>query len=78
MGQGEAAAYAAPGQDIKAYSLLNLTAGVQSADRHWRVELWGKNVTNTYYWTSAVHYSDGIIRLAGMPVTYGVGVHYRY
>jgi iron complex outermembrane receptor protein len=78
FGAEEAAAYAAPGQDIKAYSLLNLTAGVQSADRHWRVELWGKNVTNTYYWTSAVHYSDGIIRLAGMPVTYGVGVHYRY
>jgi outer membrane receptor protein involved in Fe transport len=78
FGAGEAAAYDAPGQDIKAYSLLNLTAGVQSADRHWRVELWGKNVTNTYYWTSAVHYSDGIIRLAGMPATYGVGVHYRY
>lgn len=77
FGAGEAAAYDAPSQDIKAFGLLNLTAGVQ-LDTHWRVELWGKNVTNTYYWTSAIHYSDGIDRLAGMPATYGIGVHYRY
>jgi iron complex outermembrane recepter protein len=78
FGAKEAAAYDAPSQEIKAYSLLNLTAGIQSANNRWRVELWGKNVTNTYYWTTAVHYSDGIIRLAGMPATYGVSVHYRY
>jgi iron complex outermembrane recepter protein len=78
FGAEEAAAYDAPSQEIKAYSLLNLTAGIQSADNRWRVELWGKNVTNTYYWTTAVHYSDGIIRLAGMPATYGVSLHYRY
>jgi iron complex outermembrane receptor protein len=77
FGAEEAAVYGAPSQEIKAYSLLNLSAGLQ-LDKNWRVELWGKNVTNTYYWTTAVHYSDGIVRLAGMPATYGIGLHYRY
>ena len=68
----------APGETVKAYGLLNLTAGVQTADNHWRIELWGRNVTNTYYWNTAVQFGDGIVRLAGMPATYGISVRYRY
>jgi outer membrane receptor protein involved in Fe transport len=68
----------APGETVKAYGLLNLTAGVQTEDNHWRIELWGRNVTNTYYWNTAVQFGDGIVRLAGMPATYGVSVRYRY
>jgi iron complex outermembrane recepter protein len=67
-----------PPVDLKAYGLLNLTAGVASADQHWRAELWGKNVTNTYYWTSAFYVNDTTVRVAGMPTTYGLAVHYRY
>lgn len=78
FGAEQATAVGAPPLIVKAYGLLNLTAGLQSADKHWRVELWGKNVTNTYYWNTAVAVSDSIARLAGMPATYGVSVHYRY
>jgi iron complex outermembrane receptor protein len=67
-----------PSLDIKAYGLLNLTAGVESLDQRWRVELWGKNVTNKYYWTSAFYVNDTTVRVTGLPTTYGIAVHYRY
>jgi iron complex outermembrane recepter protein len=63
---------------INAYGLLDLTAGLETDDGKWRVEFWGRNVTNTYYWNSTVQFGDGIVRLAGMPATYGIGVHFRY
>jgi len=75
------AAFAAtegPPLNIGAYSLLDLSAGVESADRRWRVEAWGKNVTNTYYWTTVFYESDTTVRDAGMPATYGVTLSYRY
>ncbi len=43
-----------------------------------RVELWGRNVTNAYYYTAQVHSLDTYVRYAGMPVTYGVTLSYRY
>jgi outer membrane receptor protein involved in Fe transport len=76
---GDTAAHAeGPSLDNKAYGLLNLTVGVQSDDGHWREELWGKNVTNTYYWNSAFYEFDPVVRYTGMPATYGVTVSYRY
>ena len=75
------AAYAAtegPPLNIAAYSLLDLSAGIQSDDKRWRVEVWGKNVTNTYYWTSVFYESDTVVRDTGMPATYGVTLSYRY
>jgi iron complex outermembrane recepter protein len=63
---------------IKAYDLLDLRAGVETPDGHLRFSLWGRNVTNTYYWTSASHLVDTFTRFTGMPATYGVSVSYRY
>ncbi len=67
-----------PSLDNKAYGLLNLTAGVESVDGHWRVQLWGKNVTNTYYWYTTYYETDTVGRLTGMPATYGISVGFRY
>jgi iron complex outermembrane receptor protein len=72
------AASEGPPVDIKAYGLLDLAAGVESADRRWRVEVWGKNVTDTYYWTTVFYASDTTVRDAGMPATYGVTLSWRY
>lgn len=57
---------------IDSYTLVNLRAGVES-DR-WRVEVWGKNVFDKYYWSTAYPAFDTITRYAGMPATYGVTV----
>ena len=61
---------------VPAYGLLDLRAGV-SRD-HWRFQLWGHNVTNTYYWTAAYHQTDADVRYTGMPATYGATFSYRY
>ena len=67
-----------PAFNIKGYTLLDLRAGVEGDGGRWRASVWGQNVTNAYYWTTASHISDGITRYSGRPVTYGVSVAYRY
>ena len=78
FGSGEAYADGAPPLEIKAYGLLNLAAGIAPANQRWRVEIWAKNATNTYYWTTVNYISDTVAKLAGMPATYGFTVGVRY
>ena len=66
------------GYDIKGYALLDLRAGIASSDGRWNASIWGRNVTDTYYWTSAVRGSDAVVRYAGMPATYGFTVGFNY
>ena len=62
----------------KAYTLLDLRVGIATADGKWRITVWGRNVGDTYYWTSANHILDTTTRYAGMPATYGIAAAYRY
>ncbi len=55
---------------IDSYTLVNLRAGLESD--HWRLEVWGKNVFDKYYWNTAYPAFDTIVRYTGMPATYGV------
>jgi iron complex outermembrane recepter protein len=63
---------------LNSYVLVDLRGGVQSSDSRWQVTLWGRNITDKYYWTNTTLLVDSIARLAGDPVTYGVSVRYRY
>lgn len=63
---------------VRGYALLDLRAGVEAPDGRWRASVWGRNVTNQYYWTTAAHFGDTNVRFAGMPVTYGLSFSYRY
>lgn len=67
-----------PDYKIRGYVLVDLRAGVEAADGKWRASVFGHNVTNQYYWTTADHFTDAITRYAGMPVTYGVSLAYRF
>jgi outer membrane receptor protein involved in Fe transport len=62
----------------KSYALLDLRAGLISSDGHWHIQVFGDNVTNTYYWTGARLTGDSVVRFTGMPMTYGVTVGYKY
>ncbi|HEX3888765.1 MAG TPA: TonB-dependent receptor [Phenylobacterium sp.] len=62
---------------IDAYALLDLRAGVETRDGAWRLSVFGRNVTNAYYWTAANHDLDTTVRFAGMPATWGVRLDYR-
>jgi iron complex outermembrane recepter protein len=54
---------------VPAYTLLDLRVGVTKGN--WTLQFWGRNVTNTWYWTGAYHVNDVLLRYTGMPATFG-------
>ncbi|MBP6031105.1 MAG: TonB-dependent receptor [Sphingobium sp.] len=59
-------------------ALIDLRAGLEREDGSWRVEAFGRNVTNRYYWVNVSHQIDTVTRLSGMPATYGLRATFRY
>ena len=78
FGNASAVAEGNPSLEINSYATLDLRLGVDSADGHWSAQLFGRNVTNRYYWTQATHIYDTAVRFAGMPATYGGSIEYRF
>jgi len=64
--------------DIDAYWLVDARAGVDFANQKYRVQLYGRNITNQYYWTNVSRSLDNTRRYAGMPATYGIQFSVRY
>jgi iron complex outermembrane recepter protein len=62
---------------ISDYNLLNARVGVKAPDDHWSVTLWGRNLTNEYYWNAAFGSNGTYVRMNGMPVTWGVTIAAR-
>lgn len=62
---------------INARTLVDLRAGVETEDGKFRVQLWGRNVFDKYYWNSTFQ-ADTAWRMAGRPATYGISVGWRY
>jgi len=67
-----------PTLNVKAYTLIDLRAGVESQDGVWRLSAWGRNVGDAYYWTTANRNLDTTVRLTGRPATYGASLSYRF
>ncbi|MEZ5481738.1 MAG: TonB-dependent receptor [Porticoccaceae bacterium] len=63
---------------IEDYFTVGARIGYESDDGHLRVMLWGKNITDEYYWNSVIASSEGAGRSAGRPRTYGITVGYKY
>ena len=68
----------APLFKLNDYTVLDFRAGVATADGRWRVTGFVRNATNEYYQTTVVSTSDGISRLAGLPLVAGVTLSWRY
>jgi iron complex outermembrane recepter protein len=64
--------------DIKAYTTLDLRAGVRAPNDAWSVMAYVKNVTNEYYWNSVVNVIDSVMRYTDPPRTWGVALSFRY
>ena len=64
--------------DIDAYWLVDLRAGLEFKDGRYRVQVFGRNVTDAYYWTNVARSVDNIRRYAGPPATYGVQFSVKY
>jgi len=67
-----------PSLKVKAYSLVDLRAGLESQTGTWRLWAWGRNVGDAYYWTAANRNLDTTVRFTGRPATFGVSVSYRF
>jgi outer membrane receptor protein involved in Fe transport len=63
---------------IDGYTTVDLRAGLTSPDAGWRLMLWGKNVTDTHYWTNSLRAFDTIVRYTGRPAEYGVTFNYDF
>lgn len=63
---------------IRAYSLVDIRAGIDLVDRKIRISAFGRNITNKYYWTNAQDSQNTVVRFTGMPVTYGLQLNWRY
>jgi iron complex outermembrane recepter protein len=66
-----------PGFLIPSYALLDLRAGMRVTE-NLDLQFWGRNITDTYYYTNVAHLTDTVTRNAGMPRTYGVTVRYLW
>lgn len=64
--------------DIDGYGLLNGSIGLYSMDNGWEFSIWGKNLTDEYYWQQITSNANVIMRFAGRPRTYGATISYRY
>ena len=63
---------------VESYTTVGARIGYQSTDGNWRVMLWGKNITDEYYWNNVIASSESGARVAGSPRTYGVTLGYKY
>lgn len=60
-----------------AYGLLDGSIGVQTADGHLAVELWGKNLDDELYRTHVIPFLGDRFAVYGPPRTYGLRVTWR-
>ena len=51
---------------------------MRAADERWFAEIWGRNVTNSYYWNDATYVTDSSYRRTGLPATFGLRLGYRF
>lgn len=63
---------------IRPYTLLDLRAGIEGEGGRWRASVWGRNVTNVYYWNGIFQASDDIYRQPARPATYGASFAFRF
>jgi iron complex outermembrane recepter protein len=63
---------------IDPYYLLDLRAGIEAADGRWKVQAYGRNVLDEYYWTNIAVGADAIRRHTGLPATYGVQLSFKF
>jgi len=63
----------------ESYSVANARVGYGSDDGQWRVLLWGRNITDEYYYPSAYTGGNGpYVRSVGMPRTWGISLDYKF
>ena len=63
---------------IEEYFVVGARVGYESSNGRFQAMLWGRNLTDEYYWNSVIASSEGGARVAGRPRTYGITLRYAY
>ena len=63
---------------IDSYGILNTSLAIYDLDGVWEASIWGRNVTDTYYWSSAATNANTAVRLPGRSASYGATVRMRF
>ncbi|WP_297799913.1 TonB-dependent receptor [uncultured Brevundimonas sp.] len=64
--------------EVDAFGTLNGSVGLYDLDGRWKLNLWGRNLTDEYYWTSVSSNANLAVRFAGKPRTFGLNLSYAY
>jgi len=56
--------------------LVDARLGVES--EKWRIWVWGRNILDRHYWNNERAVNDVMVRVTGMPQTYGLTASYRF
>uniref|UniRef100_B0SZK0 TonB-dependent receptor n=1 Tax=Caulobacter sp. (strain K31) TaxID=366602 RepID=B0SZK0_CAUSK len=62
---------------IDSYGLLNASVGVAS-DKGWELSIWGRNLTDEYYWSAVSSNANTVVRFPGKPRTYGAALTWKF
>ncbi|AMO70524.1 TonB-dependent receptor [Sphingorhabdus sp. M41] len=63
---------------IDSYGILNTSLALYDLDGVWEASIWGRNVTDTYYWSSAATNANSAVRFPGRSASYGATVRMRF
>jgi iron complex outermembrane receptor protein len=63
---------APPDFNLPVAAVLGVRAGLEASDQHWRVTLYGRNLTDRYHWNYVFNAADTRFRYAAQPLAYGV------
>lgn len=63
---------------IEDYGLLNASLGVHSLDDRWEVSVWGRNLTDEYYWSAVSSNANVVVRFPGQTRTYGASLTFKF
>ncbi|MGN6500229.1 MAG: TonB-dependent receptor [Tsuneonella sp.] len=63
---------------IKAYGLLNASLALYDLGGRWEASLWGRNITDEYYWVAAATNANTAVRFPGRSASYGATVKFNF
>jgi outer membrane receptor protein involved in Fe transport len=63
---------------IDSYGLLNASVGLSDPAKGWELSLWGRNLTDEYYWSAVSSNANVVVRFPGKPRTYGASLSLRF
>ena len=63
---------------IPAYGLLNASLGIHPLKDKWELSVWGRNLTDEYYYPAVSNNSNLIVRFPGQTRTFGATFTYKY